>query len=143
MKSQKTTENSHDTRMYQLLANAARHSTNTAIDFEKPLTDKDHLAALHRMNESNVPYSFQIAYKKYFSIESDGTRVWTKRSTQNNLDLTKRLRVAEEIIERQQQDLKKLSHELSTLRVSLETTISYSQADEETEQGSEMELGNG
>ena len=116
----KTKKNSHNVRMFQLLAHAARHGTNTAIDFEKPLTDKDHLAALRRMNESNIPYSFQVAYKKYFSIESDGVRVWTERARQSNLDLTKRLRLAEEIINLQQQELKKLGQELASLRLSLE-----------------------
>ena len=118
-------DNTFNRMMFELLAHAARHESNGEINFSKPLTMEDHLAAIHRMQTSNVPVKFQDAYKNHYSIDDmtlqqhDVTArpPCSSDITQNKFELMKRLRLAEEIIEMQQQQLEQMRLRLSNLNI--------------------------
>ena len=115
-------DNTFNRMMFELLAHAARHESNGEINFSKPLTMKDHLAAIHRMQTSNVPDKFQDAYKNHYDIDNMTLQehVGSPCSSgipQNKFELMKRLRLAEEIIEMQQQQLEQMRLRLSNLNM--------------------------
>ena len=108
-----------DIRLFELLAHIANSPPNKQIDFEKILTIKDHHSALEKMRAVNVPTNFQDNYKKYFGISELG-----KTQHEINLELTKRLRLAEELVSEKELELVFLRKKISQIQLVLAPTSS-------------------
>ena len=56
-------------RLFELWSRAHNHTQGEPIDYTITPTIFDHLKAIHRMQKSKVPDSFQAAYLQYFKFK--------------------------------------------------------------------------